>query len=83
MRVYLVGNLAKLWRNPNPGEPFKKLLPEIWSVLDSIRHTWKTAPGSPGSRFVQWVTLPNGDTMGIVLSVRSRDAVYAHDVALF
>lgn len=70
----LAGKALECFIDPDSAPAGIRLaLPQIWGVLDHIRVSWRGAPRHGSGRFLQWVNLPSGKVIGIVLSVGQRD----------
>lgn len=74
--IRLTGRAKSYFGDPESASPeVREALPHIWGVLDHMRVSWHSAPRHGSARFVQWINLPAGKVIGIVMSVGERDPV--------
>lgn len=81
MHVILVGRAKAKWDQADHLEPYYSALPFVWRFLDDLRQM-AAAPAPPATGFVFTLGLPTGSTAQLLMSVRSPDTVWVHDILI-
>ena len=83
MHIVLVGEPKRMFDDPNPPEPYREILPDVWRALDHMR-SWISVPRPVGTSFVQRLRVRRSNRLrvGIAFHVHAVDELWALKIVL-